>query len=313
MPTNPAQSPPFDSQFAEIEDVERSNRTRAQSATSDSSSYPSPLTDLSTLAPENSYLPSSASTTPSQRSPSPDMLPLITLSGVINPALRQHIRRLNRNTANLFNHRAPAPRLPNSRRQHRRYSIPRLLSQRVMPNGLPPIDPANTTTAILPRRRTYSTAFGLSRLTTSSYGVPLPPVTKRRLCTVFAIEVQVGDILKYGNEINDGCKVTQVGLEEREEQQQDQPLQIESGIDNGDDDDDDKEEDKEDGKGEYEERIQAAVPVDLNGTVRIQWETEAEAGEWLWRRSQLFEGLEMLQVLRVVGKKKNLKEDEEEM
>ena len=52
----------------------------------------------------------------------------------------------------------------------------------------------------------------------NDYGVPVSPLIKpkvccRKLCTVYAIEVQVGDILKWGNPVNDNCEVTAVGLE----------------------------------------------------------------------------------------------------
>lgn len=107
-----------------------------------------------------------------------------------------------------------------------------------------------------------------------------PPFIKRQLCSVYAVEVQVGDVLKYGNRVNDGCKVTRVGLEDENE-----------------------------GQGYVE-----GGPVKLNGTVRIEWEDEKSGdggdagGEGEGRRWQLFGGLEMLEVMRVV-KKSGCKEE----
>lgn len=137
----------------------------------------------------------------------------------------------------------------------------------------------NPTNTVAGRRRTHFDAFGAPP---DTYGVAVPPSIRRRLCSVYAVEVQVGDILKYGNALNDGCKVTEADL-------RGQALSTE-----GDTNDD------------YEETIQVrdAPPVNLNGTVRIQWETKDGQS----KLSQYFAGLEKLEVLRVIGKRGNREE-----
>jgi len=137
----------------------------------------------------------------------------------------------------------------------------------------------NPTNTVAGRRRTHFDAFGTPP---DTYGIAVPPSIRRRLCSVYAVEVQVGDILKYGNALNDGCKVTEADL-------RGQALSTE-----GDTNDD------------YEETIQVrdAPPVNLNGTVRIQWETKDGQS----KLSQYFAGLEKLEVLRVIGKRGNREE-----
>ena len=118
-----------------------------------------------------------------------------------------------------------------------------------------------------------------------------------RRCTVYALQVQKGDVLKYGNEVNDGCKVTAMYPDDRE----DAPVLVD------DEDDDDgsgggsgssaRSEDSEgNGGNPTEGRETVLQPVRLNGIVRIEWE-DKDGG----RSSQLFEGLEKLEVLRGDG------------
>ena len=141
------------------------------------------------------------------------------------------------------------------------------------------------------RRVSHSTAFsGIDMTGTNSYGVAVNPLVKRRPCTVFAVEVQKGDVLKYGNFINDGCKVMDCYVEER---------RVRGGVYSMED---------------MEDVSSVGGPVTMGGTVRIQWQPRSEVRDrdqmdvdsddsndgGGYRCSQLFEGMEMLQVLRVV-------------
>jgi len=84
----------------------------------------------------------------------------------------------------------------------------------------------------------------------------------RQMCNVRALEVQIGDILKYGNKVNDGCVVTQC-----------HPYEL---------------------RHESDEDF-FAPRVNLDATIKIQWK-----GKDGLLVSQNFGGLEMLEVLRVV-------------
>ena len=96
----------------------------------------------------------------------------------------------------------------------------------------------------------------------------LAPEPKRQLIQVYALQVQVGDILKCGNKLNDGCTVTQCYPEEERRYDSDDEIR--------------------------------APPIRLHRTIRIQWKGRDD-GEDTW---ELFRGLDELEVLRVVDEEK---------
>ncbi|KAK0509216.1 hypothetical protein JMJ35_008587 [Cladonia borealis] len=95
---------------------------------------------------------------------------------------------------------------------------------------------------------------------------PPSPRPATHLISIYALSVRPGDILAYGNKLNHGCTVTACYPDER---RPDLVL-----LDEG-------------GEG-------VGGPVKMNGGIRIRWR-DGETGEML---SQLFEGLEVLQVRR---------------
>lgn len=85
----------------------------------------------------------------------------------------------------------------------------------------------------------------------------------RQMCKVRALEVQVGDILKYGNPLSEGCVVTRCHPADPAAGEATEPPLL--------------------------------SPVTLNGPVLIEWK-----GKWGGRPSVRIEGMETLHVLRVV-------------
>ena len=111
-------------------------------------------------------------------------------------------------------------------------------------------------------------------------------------CSVYALQVQVGDILKYGNTVNDGCRVTYVCCDDREGYTVAGNNDSDNRGENGGNVHGEVREGNTNDSGERkEEELQ---PVRLNGTVRIQWEDKKDGK----RKFQLFEGMERLEVLR---------------
>lgn len=161
------------------------------------------------------------------------------------------------------------------------------------------------------RRRTHSNAFGpRSDPAVINFLHPI----KRRLCSVYAVEVQVDDVLKYGNKLNDGCKVTAAYLDEREEDPSPATSPSEGELSplsrvfyHVEEREVEDEGEEEGDVNEGEDKDEEAKPIALNGTVRIQWESKCGR----CRQSQLFEGLEILEVLRRVGSKWDEEEQED--
>ena len=152
--------------------------------------------------------------------------------------------------------------------------------------------PAAASLAGSPRRSHADAVNGRPTLT-NSYGVRVPPEVRRRLCTVRAIEVMRGDILMYGNLINEGCVVTDSFLEDGWARR--------PGVNRD---------------GPEPEEMDGG-PVIMSGGVRILWaplrevqreenggmEVDVDEDDFQdegYRRNELFEGMRELQVLREV-------------
>lgn len=264
--------PPFANQFEEVERIQTQRRAAAQldndyasSSHAASPNHRGPLT-IRNMNPEPRDLPLSpspnlqtqidrASSRPEEPTPEvrrPNRLPRTTTYPGEVSLRPPHLRIRSPDVPNPSYDPAPTPRVPYP---HIQGSYPRsnrpylpLRPAPPQPPLPPPSPPPRTPPLLSPRTITH----------------PAPP---QELISIYALCVRPGDILAYGNKLNDGCTVTACYPDER---RPDLVL-------------------RDEGEGG-----EVARPVRMNGGIRIRWR-DGETGEML---SQLFEGLEVLEVRR---------------